>query len=98
MERTRQITMSPVTYHPSPNAVFTAMDDDEGVLLHLQTRAYFSLNETGTLIWKLVQQGKHVDAIASVLEQSYDVDHASALQQVESFLDELAQDGLVDKE
>lgn len=86
-----------MTYHPSPNAVFTEMEDDEGILLHLQTRMYFSLNETGTLIWKLLQEGRDMDDIASALKQAYDVGHASALQHVGAFLDELAQDGLVDK-
>jgi len=85
-----------MTYYPSPNAVFTDMDDEESVLLNLQTRMYFSLNETGTLIWRLLQAGEDVDDIASALEQAYDVDRESALQHVTAFLDELAQDGLVD--
>lgn len=86
-----------MTYRPNPNAVFTDMDDDESVLLHLQKRTYFSLNETGTLIWKLLQEGKEVDDIASALEQTYEVEPAAALQHVTAFLDELAQDELVDK-
>jgi hypothetical protein len=86
-----------MTYCPNPDAVFTDMEDEESVLLNLRTRMYFSLNETGTLIWKHVQEESPVDAIAAALERTYDVGREAALQHVTAFLDELDQDGLVEK-
>lgn len=84
-------------YHPSPNVVFTELDEAESVLLHLKTRQYFSLNETGTLIWKNLQEGKSVGEIAAAVEQAYEVDGPLALHQVEAFLESLSEDRLVEK-
>ena len=84
-------------YRPAEHAVFTEMEDEEGVLLNLLTRNYFSLNETGTLIWKHVQEGAPVEEIAAALERAYDVEQEAALQHVTRFLDELMHEGLVEK-
>jgi hypothetical protein len=78
------------------NVTFTELDDAESVLLHLKTRRYFSLNETGTLIWQQLRQGKEVDEIAALLEQQYELDTAEALKHVKTFLDRLVQDGLLE--
>jgi hypothetical protein len=67
-----------MTYRMNENVTFTELDDAESVLLHLKTRRYFSLNETGTLIWQQLRQGKEVDEIAALLEQQYELDTPSA--------------------
>ena len=85
-----------MTYRMNENVTFTELDDSESVLLHLKTRRYFSLNETGTLVWQLIQQGKDVDEIAAALEQGYELESGEAAQYVTSFLDRLVQDGLLE--
>jgi hypothetical protein len=62
---------------------------DGAVLLNLQTKRYFSLNETGTRIWELVQQTADEEAIVATLLREYEVEEAMARSEVRRILDEL---------
>ena len=62
---------------------------DGAVLLNLQTKRYFSLNETGTRIWEMVQQTADEDTIVTILLGEYDVDESMARSEVRRILDEL---------
>ena len=44
-----------MNYLVSPHAA-SATVDGGAVLLHMETKRYYSLNETGALIWRLLQQ------------------------------------------
>ena len=69
---------------------------DEVVLLHLDTGAYYSLNETGALMWQgLVDGRSYPDIIADVIT-TYEVDERMAQQDFERLVNELADQGLVD--
>jgi hypothetical protein len=37
---------------------FTDLEDGSGVLLHLENKFYYSLNMTGSFIWKLLEEKK----------------------------------------
>lgn len=62
---------------------------DGTVLLNLQTKRYFSLNETGTRIWEMVQQTADEEAIAATLLNEYEVEQPMARAEVRRILDEL---------
>ena len=62
---------------------------DGAVLLNLQTKRYFSLNETGTRIWEMVQQTADEEAIVASLLNEYDVEEPMARTEVRRILDEL---------
>lgn len=62
---------------------------DGAVLLNLQTKRYFSLNETGTRIWEMVQQTADEDTIVATLLDEYDVEDTMARSEVRRILDEL---------
>ncbi len=62
---------------------------DGAVLLNLQTKRYFSLNETGTRIWELVQQTADEEEIVATLFGEYEVDETMARSEVRRILDEL---------
>jgi hypothetical protein len=62
---------------------------DGAVLLNLQTKRYFSLNETGTRIWEMVQQTSDEEAIVTTLLSEYDVEEPMARTEVRRILDEL---------
>lgn len=38
-----------------PRVVFTEMNDGTGLLLHLGTKLYFTLNRTGVHVWKALE-------------------------------------------
>ena len=68
---------------------------DGAVLLNLQTKRYFSLNETGTRIWEMVQQTADEDAIVATMLREYDVNESMARSEVRRILDELIEAQLI---
>lgn len=62
---------------------------DGAVLLNLQTKRYFSLNETGTRIWEMVQETADEESIVTTLLEEYDVEEPMARTEVRRILDEL---------
>jgi hypothetical protein len=65
---------------PCDHVIFTDLDGAEGVLVDLNTRQYFQLNETASLIWRGLAKGTPLADIARELTQVYDVtlEHAQA--------------------
>lgn len=68
---------------------------DGAVLLNLHDKRYFSLNETGTRIWKLLQEHLSSDEIIETLVREYDVAEPEARRTVESLLDALVAERLI---
>jgi hypothetical protein len=81
--------------HPHPSLVFTRLDATEAVLLHLDTKRYYTLNETGARIWELLQQGRCAYEIARALQDDYAITDEAVLPVLLAFVDELQQEGLV---
>ena len=80
---------------PDPNVVFTEMENGESVLLHLETNQYFSLNETGTLIWQEIIEERNLNEIGQELENRFDVTSEQATQSVIALVGELVSEKLV---
>jgi len=75
------------------STVFTPLADGTGVLLHLETLWYYSLNRTGAALWQLIEEKKVValdDLIDTTCEQ-FEVDHAEARRTLKSFLEKLVE-------
>ena len=56
-----------------PHDVACANVEDGAVVLHMGTKRYFSLNETGAEIWRLIEEEVPVVEIPARLSESYDV-------------------------
>ena len=82
-------------YLPDADVSCTRLDASEGVLLHLGTQQYYSLNETGLLIWERVHEGQTIGDIAEALHDAYDLSREEALDHVVRFLEELRRSRLV---
>lgn len=82
-------------FQPSSDVVYTEMDDSESVLLHLKTRRYYSLNETGTLIWGAIQEGKSEEEIVQRIVEAYEIEAPEAQQHLDAFISDLEADELV---
>jgi hypothetical protein len=65
---------------PYDHVIFTDLDGVEGVLVDLNTKQYFLLNETASLIWRGLVEGTPVDDIVREMTELYDVtlDHAQS--------------------
>ena len=56
----------------------------------------YSFNGTGTLIWKLLESPRTVSELATAVVGEYEIDQATAMQDVAAFLDEMKNVGLVE--
>ena len=89
---------SDIACHPDPNVVFTRLGEHEGVLLHLNTKRYYSVNETGARLWELLQDQGQPRRMAAALMDEYDVDAPHALATVVTFVEHLYQAGLIERQ
>jgi hypothetical protein len=83
-----------IRYRAIPEALVATLSDG-AVLLNLQTKRYFSLNETGTRIWELVQQTADEETIVSTLLSEYEVEEPMVRSEVRRILDELIEAQLI---
>jgi hypothetical protein len=67
--------------------VFTDFDEGEGILVDLNTKKYYQLNETAKLIWKSLEQGKSLGEIVEEVIASYEVTPDHAARSVQRTLD-----------
>jgi hypothetical protein len=72
-----------------------AVVDDGAVVLHMRTKRYYSLNETGVAIWSMLEANLSVDEIVAGLTTTYEIDSDAAKAAVEGMLAELASVELV---
>lgn len=80
----------------APRVIFTEMADGGGLLLHLGSKMYFTLNETGVTVWKALSTGPHDRAaLAAILAQEYECSARQAEQDLVELVDELIGEELV---
>ena len=72
-----------------------AVVEDGAVVLNMRTKRYYSLNETGTVIWRLLEDHVEPSEIVARLVQQYDVDHAAAERAVSGLVADLTSESLV---
>ena len=65
---------------PSSEVVDTTLNDGEVVLLHLESKMYYSLNSTGEQIWRGLKEGLSLREISRRLQDEFDVDEREAVQ------------------
>ncbi len=81
-------------YTISPDAAFAAVDDG-AVVLHMGTKRYYSLNETGTFVWRRLEDGVPRSEIVARVVDEYDVGIVEAEMAVTRLLEELVQEQLI---
>jgi len=78
-----------------PEDVLTAHLAGEAVLLHLGTKRYYRLNETGAAIWRELEARSGRERIVSALCERFDVAKADADASVAALLRALEEQGLL---
>jgi hypothetical protein len=58
---------------PGKHVVSTDFDGGEGILVDLNTKKYYQLNETAMVVWKGLEQGKTTSEIAAEITSNYEV-------------------------
>lgn len=84
-----------MAYTKNPDILSTRLDDEESVLLNIRTRKYFTINETGSLIWDCLEDGKSFDEMVVAVTSAFDIESEAAAMHVERFLGKLEQGGII---
>lgn len=80
---------------PHDHIVFTEFDGTEGILVDLNTKKYYQLNETATLIWKAMGKGSAASDIADQIVATYEISSEDALKNVETALSQFQSYNLI---
>ena len=80
---------------PHEHVIFTDLDGVEGVLVDLNTKRYYQLNETATLIWRGLEKRMPIDSIVKEMTESYEVPEDRAWSSVQNLLRNLYAQKLV---
>lgn len=74
----------------NPRCLLTELGDGTGVILHLDTKFYFNINDTGVFVWKLLAKQEHsASEIAARLSDEFDVSPLDAERDARLLLTEL---------
>ncbi len=71
---------------PLKDIVYTDFQGTGGILVDLNTKQYYQLNETGSLIWRGLEKGNTVEDIVSEMRTVYDVSSEHAEASVEKLI------------
>lgn len=84
---------------PSPDVIATELTDRNGapeaVLLNIATQQYFSLNATGTCIWKALERRQPLSVAVVELTAAFDISPEQAEASVLRLAETLAEAGLI---
>ena len=83
---------------PHPEVVDTTLGEGEVVLLHLESKIYYSLNLTGQRIWQGIKEGLTLRQISERVQAEFEVDAERADTSVLDLVNELCQQKLAQLE
>jgi hypothetical protein len=83
-----------IRYVVSPDAACAAVDDG-AVVLNMRTKRYYSLNETGATIWRLLEDDVVVEDVVRQLIDRYSVGARDAGDSVDALLGALVDESLI---
>ena len=82
--------MSDINPAPYEHIVFTEFDGSEGILVDLNTKKYYQINETAMLIWKGLEKGMPSAQIVEEIVANYEVTLEEAARNVDKTLKDFA--------
>jgi hypothetical protein len=71
------------------HVVVTDFDGGEGILVDLNTKRYYQLNESAMIVWKGLEQGKTISQIVDDFMSTYEVEPDQATASVQRLVDNL---------
>lgn len=69
--------------------------DGEAIIMNLSNGLYFSLADSGAVLWELLECGYSLDEMAQVLSDHYGADRSVVLEDTDRLVGELLEEGLV---
>jgi hypothetical protein len=80
---------------PFEHVVSTSFEGGEGVLVDLNAKKYYQLNETAMLVWRGLEKRRTVEEIVAEMTTLYDVTPEHAAASVERVLRQMQSQKLV---
>lgn len=80
---------------PHPEVVDTELDQGRTALLHLVRKQYYSLNATGSRIWRDLKRGRSLTEISQRLQAGFLVEKERADSSVLGLVQDLCEQDLV---
>ena len=68
---------------------------NEGVILNLRTKYYYTVNQVGLFIWNLIEQGKSRAEIIAAVTNEFAVDPTTAQQDLDDLMGQLQKEELI---
>lgn len=87
--------MKPLFYRPNTPAVVSERFDDEVILVNLSRGNYYSLRDSGALVWQEFEAGRSTDEIAAQLAGWFGVEAATVAGTLEPFVGRLLEEQLL---
>lgn len=83
-------------FQTNAKCLLTELEDGTGVVLHLDTKLYYTLNETGVFVWKCLESEQlDEDALLARLLNEFEVEPDRARADLTLVLGTLSREGLV---
>jgi hypothetical protein len=79
--------MNATNLTPGKHVVVTDFDGGEGILVDLNTKKYYQLNETAMIVWRGLEQGKTMSEIVAEIISKYEVALDKATASVQRIVD-----------
>jgi coenzyme PQQ synthesis protein D (PqqD) len=80
---------------PNQEEIAAKVVDGEAIMINLSTGIYYSMDETGALVWELLAAGHSLEEVSAALARRYDVPGEQAQADVARLGAELLEENLV---
>lgn len=80
---------------PNEQEIAAKVVDGEAIMINLSTGMYYSMGETGAVVWELLAGGHSLEDISMTLARRYDVAREHAQADVERLAAQLLEENLV---
>jgi len=95
MEKRKSKTKSRKNLKVSKDIIFRQLDRDDAILLNMETKNYYSLNETACEIFKGIQKGADREKIIKDLAKKFVAKETTLRKDLDKTLDFLIKEKLV---
>ncbi len=80
---------------PQKQIVSTLFDDGDGVLVDLNSKRYYQLNESAMIVWTGLEKGHAIPEIVSEITLLFEVSPEHAVKSVERILEDFQSKNLL---
>ena len=87
--------MSTSVLKPLDHVIFSDLEGGEGVLVDMNAKRYYTLNETAIFVWQRLEKSLPAEEIVRELADNYDVTPERAAASVRQLLAALSQRNLL---